>query len=129
MFNSFTAFSELPLQMMGRPILQKQVGYTLFRPAAYSLGGLVADMPFGAFQIILFSMIVYLACGLSRSAGAFFTFYLIVLTTFYAMTTFFRLIGTVTQNYNVAARLAAFIITTMIVCEYFSSQVLLYTLN
>jgi ATP-binding cassette, subfamily G (WHITE), member 2, PDR len=46
--------------MMGRPILQKQVGYTLFRPAAYSLGGLVADMPFGAFQIMIFSMIVYL---------------------------------------------------------------------
>ena len=61
---------------MGRPILQKQVGYTLFRPAAYSLGGLVADMPFGAFQIILFSMIVYLSCGLPRSGGAFFTFYL-----------------------------------------------------
>ena len=60
LFNSFLAFSELPTQMMGRPILQKQVGYTLFRPAAYSLGGLVADMPFGAFQIMLFSMIVYL---------------------------------------------------------------------
>ncbi|KAF9512472.1 hypothetical protein BS47DRAFT_1363141 [Hydnum rufescens UP504] len=115
LFNSFLAFSELPSQMMGRPILQKQVGYTLFRPAAYSLGGLVADMPFGAFQIMLFSMIVYLLCHLTRSASAFFTFYLFVLTTFFAMTTFFRLIGTVTQDYNVAARLAAFIVTAMVV--------------
>ena len=50
-----------------------------FDLAACSLGGLVADMPFGAFQIILFSMIVYLAGGLSCSDGAFFSFYLIVL--------------------------------------------------
>ena len=62
------------------------------------------------------------ACHLSRSAGAFFTFYLFVLTTFYAMTTFFRLIGTVTQNYNVAARLAAFIVTAMVVCAYVLSS-------
>jgi ABC-type multidrug transport system permease subunit len=121
LFNSFTAFSELPMQMMGRPILQKQVGYTLFRPAAYSLGGLVADMPFGAFQIMLFSMIIYLLCDFSRSGGAFFTFYLFVLTTFYAMTTFFRLLGTVTQNYNVAARMAALIVTAMVVCEFLTS--------
>ena len=46
--------------MMGRPILQKQVGYTLYRPAAFSLGSLIADMPFGALQILLFSMIIYL---------------------------------------------------------------------
>jgi hypothetical protein len=32
LFNSFTAFAALPTQMMGRPILQKQVGYALFRP-------------------------------------------------------------------------------------------------
>lgn len=46
--------------MMGRPILQKQVGYTLFRPAAFSLGTLFADMPFGALQILIFSFIIYL---------------------------------------------------------------------
>lgn len=60
LFNSFNAFAELPTQMMGRPILQKQVGYTLYRPAAFSLGSLIADMPFGALQILLFSMIIYL---------------------------------------------------------------------
>jgi ATP-binding cassette subfamily G (WHITE) protein 2 (SNQ2) len=60
LFNSFNAFAELPTQMMGRPILQKQVGYTLFRPAAFSLGTLLADMPFGALQILLFCMIIYL---------------------------------------------------------------------
>jgi len=48
------------MQMMGRPILQKQVSYTLYRPAAFSLGSLIAEMPFGALQILLFSMIIYL---------------------------------------------------------------------
>jgi ATP-binding cassette, subfamily G (WHITE), member 2, SNQ2 len=52
--------------------------------------------------------------GLVRTAGAFFTFYLMVYTTFLAMTAFFRLIGTTCRSYDVAARLAAFLISGMV---------------
>lgn len=45
-------------------------------------------------------------CGLVRTAGAFFTFYIVILATFWAMTTFFRLLGTVTVDYNVAGTLS-----------------------
>lgn len=48
------------MQMMGRPILHKQLSYTLYRPAAFTVGAFVADMPFGALQILIFSMIIYL---------------------------------------------------------------------
>ncbi|KAF8305589.1 hypothetical protein DL93DRAFT_2172546 [Clavulina sp. PMI_390] len=115
LFNSFNAFAELPIQMMGRPILQKQVGYTLFRPAAFSLGTLAADMPFGALQILVFSMIIYLMCNFVRTAGHFFAFYATIIVTFWAMSAFFRLLGTVTADYNVAARLAAFLISLMVI--------------
>lgn len=54
-------------------------------------------------------------CGLVRTAGHFFTFYLFIITTYFVLAAFFRLIGTVTVDYNVAARLAAFLITVMIV--------------
>jgi ABC-type multidrug transport system permease subunit len=53
--------------------------------------------------------------GFVREASNFFTFYIVILTTFWAMAAFFRLLGTVTADYNVAARLAAFLITLMIV--------------
>lgn len=54
-------------------------------------------------------------CGLVRDAGHFFTFYLVIIMTFWAMSAFFRFLGTVTADYNVAARLAAFLITAMVV--------------
>jgi hypothetical protein len=56
-------------------------------------------------------------CGFVRTAGHFFTFYIVILMTFWAMSAFFTLLGTVTHNYNVAARLAAFLITLMVVCQ------------
>jgi len=46
--------------MMGCLILQKQVSYTLYRPVVFSLGTLIAEMPFGVLQIMLFCMIIYL---------------------------------------------------------------------
>jgi hypothetical protein len=52
--------------------------------------------------------------GLYRSAGAFFTYYLFVYVTFLAMTSFFRLLGTTMRSYDVAARLAAVIISFMV---------------
>jgi ATP-binding cassette, subfamily G (WHITE), member 2, SNQ2 len=59
-------------------------------------------------------IIIYFMAGLTRTAGAFFIFYLFVYTTFLAMTSFFRLIGTTMRSYDVAARLAAVIITFMV---------------
>lgn len=52
--------------------------------------------------------------GLYASAGAFFTFYLMVFTTFMVMAGFFRTLGVATKNYNVAARLASVLISIMV---------------
>lgn len=38
------AFGEMPTQMMGRPILMKQTGYRMYRPAAITLGNTIADV-------------------------------------------------------------------------------------
>lgn len=46
----------------------------------------MVDMAFGAAQILMFSIIVYFMCGLVRNAGAFFTFYLIIIAGYLAMT-------------------------------------------
>src|ERR1700694_1113535 len=72
-------------------------------------------------------------CDFFRDAAHFFTFYIVILVTFYAMTAFFRFLGTVTYDYNVAARLAAFLITLMVICElnsqYYKKALTLITSN
>jgi ABC-type multidrug transport system permease subunit len=64
--------------MQGRPILYKQTSFLFYRPSAVSLASTIADVPFSALQILLFSIIIYFMSGLVRTAGAFFIFYLIV---------------------------------------------------
>ncbi|KAG8684720.1 hypothetical protein FRC09_015185, partial [Ceratobasidium sp. 395] len=114
LFNAISAFSELPAMMVGRPILYKQLSYRFYRASALSVAQTITDIPLTSIRILLFSIIVYFMCGLERSAGAFFTFYLFIYLTFLAMTAFFRLIGILCQGYDTAARLAAVIVTLMV---------------
>ncbi|GAA5969290.1 hypothetical protein JCM8115_006751 [Rhodotorula mucilaginosa] len=114
LFNSFQAFNELPTQMMGRAIFSRHRRYGFYRPSAVTIAMTVADAPNNAAQILVFCIISYFMGGLYRSAGAFFSFYLIVLSGFFALAGFFRLLGTMCQSYDHAARLASVIITIMI---------------
>ncbi|GFZ48255.1 hypothetical protein JCM24511_06003 [Saitozyma sp. JCM 24511] len=114
LFNALTSFSELPGQMMGRPILYRQVGYRFYRPAAFAVAAVAADVPFNASNIFIFSIVLYFMGGLYSSAGAFFMFYLFVFTTFMVMAGFFRSLGVATKDYNVAARLASVLISLMV---------------
>lgn len=62
--------------MMGRPILYKQLSYRFYRGSALSIAQTITDIPLTSIRILLFSIIIYFMCGLERSAGGFFTFYL-----------------------------------------------------
>lgn len=86
LFNAFQAFGELASTMLGRPIVNKHRAYTFYRPSALWLAQIVVDMLFSAAQILLFSIIVYFMCGLARDAGAFFTFYVVIVCGYLAMT-------------------------------------------
>lgn len=68
LFNSFNAFNELPVQMLGRPIMWKQSGFTFYRPGAYTLAATLADLPFQFIQIVIFCIIVSPVCFL-KSKG------------------------------------------------------------
>lgn len=115
LFNALNAFSELPTQMQGRPIMYKQVGYKFYRPGALAIAQTLSDLPFNALKIFCFSIIIYFMVGLYSSAGAFFTFYLFVMMSYMVMSAFFRVLGTATQSYDVAARLASVLISFMVV--------------
>lgn len=115
LFNALNAFSEMPGQMMGRVIMYKQVNYRFYRPGALAVAQTLADLPFNALQIMLFVIIIYFMAGLYASAGAFFTCYLFVFSTYLTMSAFFRVLGTATHSYDIAARLASILISLMVV--------------
>lgn len=114
--------------MLGRPIVNKHRAYTFHRPSALWIAQVAVDLAFAATQIFVFSVIVYFMCGLVRDAGAFFTFYLMVVSGYLAMTLFFRTIGCLCPDFDYAIKFAATIITLLVLTsgyliQYQSEQV------
>ncbi|GAA5916936.1 hypothetical protein JCM6882_003833 [Rhodosporidiobolus microsporus] len=114
LYNSFQGFSELPSQMQGRPVMYKHRNFAFYRPAAASIAGIAADLPQNLALMLVFSIVLYFMVGLYSSAGAFFSYYLIVIATFLAVAAWFRLFGTVTANFDQASRLASVVVTLMV---------------
>ncbi|KIW01615.1 uncharacterized protein PV09_07086 [Verruconis gallopava] len=122
LFNAFQAFGELPAVMMGRSIVNKHRAYAFHRPSALWIGQIMVDMLFAAVQILVFSIMVYFMCNLVRDAGAFFTFYLMIVVTYLCMTLFFRTVGCLCPDFDVAIRLAATIITLFVLTSGYLIQ-------
>ena len=119
------------MQMVGRPILRKQVGafyilrihplkftcrqtsYSMYRPSAIAIANTLADVPFSAVRVLIFNIVVYFMSGLYRSAGAFFTFHLFNYIAYLVMQGFFRTFGLMCFNFDSAFRLAVFFIPNL----------------
>lgn len=111
LFNAFQALSELGSVMMGRAVVNKHKAYAFHRPSALWIAQIMVDQAFAASQILVFSVIVYFMANLHRSAGAFFTFYLMILAGTIAMTLFFRTLACISADFDVAIKFAVVIIT------------------
>ncbi|CAH7677570.1 ABC-2 type transporter-domain-containing protein [Phakopsora pachyrhizi] len=115
LFNVFLSFAELPNQMSGRPIMWRQTGFCFYRPGSLAIATTIADMPFSAPRILVFSVIVYMMAGLVRTAGAFFTYYVIVIMTYWALSAFFKLLGAISFSFDIAGRIASALLIAMVV--------------
>ncbi|CAK3828461.1 ABC transporter [Lecanosticta acicola] len=128
LFNCFSAFGELASTMVGRPIVNKHRAYTFHRPSALWIAQICVDMAFQSVQILVFSIMVYFMCGLVYDAGAFFTFFLIIITGYLAITLFFRTVGCLCPDFDSAIKFASTIITLFVITsgyliQYQSQQV------
>ncbi|KAI2466883.1 ABC-2 type transporter-domain-containing protein [Annulohypoxylon bovei var. microspora] len=128
LFNAFEAFSELGSTMTGRPIVNKHKAYTFHRPSALWIAQIFVDTAFSAVRVLVFSIIVYFMTNLNRTAGSFFTFYLLIIVGNIAMTLYFRIIGCVSPDFDYAIKFAVvtvtlFILTSGYLIQYQSQQV------
>jgi ATP-binding cassette, subfamily G (WHITE), member 2, SNQ2 len=122
----------MPLQMIGRPVLRKQTGYSLYRPSAHVIANTLAvrapylcrcltpytshaqDLPLSAVRVLIFDTIIYFMAHLSWNPGAFFTFHLINYMTYLTLQGFFRMLGHLCVNFYSAFRLAIFCIPIIV---------------
>ncbi|KAK9721874.1 ATP-binding cassette transporter snq2 [Basidiobolus ranarum] len=104
LFNSLVAQAEIPAAMSGRSILYKHKSFAFYYPSAFYFAQMVADIPFLAIQILLFSVILYWMTGLQADAGKFFMFMFILLLSGFTMTAYFRMFAAFAPDFDTAAR-------------------------
>ena len=71
---------------------------------------------------MVFSILVYFMCGLVYSAGAFFTFVLIIISGYLAIPLFFRTIGCLCPDFDAAIKIIAIIITLFVLTSGYLIQ-------
>jgi ABC-type multidrug transport system permease subunit/ABC-type Mn2+/Zn2+ transport system ATPase subunit len=114
LFNALMAMSEVTDSFSGRPVLIKHKSFAFFHPAAFCIAQIAADIPVILFQVSVFSLILYFMVGLTTSAGAFFTFWIIVIATTICMTALFRAIGASFRTFDAASKVSGFLIAATI---------------
>ncbi|CAK7563130.1 MAG: ATP-binding cassette transporter snq2 [Sporothrix epigloea] len=122
LFNAFEAFAELSTVMLGRGVLNKHKAYAFHRPSALWLAQIIVDQAFAISRIFVFCVVVYFASNLHRSPGAFFTFFLLILSGNIAMTLFVRILGCISPDFNYANKLAVVIVTFYVITSGYLIQ-------
>ncbi|TDZ30775.1 ABC transporter G family member 21 [Colletotrichum spinosum] len=119
LFNSLLSMSEVTNSFTGRPVLIKHKSFAYYHPAAFCIAQVAADIPVILFQVSVFSLVLYFMVGLKMTAGAFFTFWVVVVATTMCMTAMFRSIGAGFTTFDGASKASGFMVSALIMyCGY-----------
>lgn len=81
LFHSLISMSEVTSSFTGRPILAKHRAFAFYHPAAFCIAQITADIPVILFQVTQFGLVLYWMVGLTHTASAFFTYWIISVAT------------------------------------------------
>jgi ABC-type multidrug transport system ATPase subunit len=81
LFNALMSMSEVTDSFTGRPVLIKHKAFAFYHPAAFCIAQIAADIPIIVFQISIFSIVLYFLVGLTTTASAFFTYWIVLIST------------------------------------------------
>jgi ABC-type multidrug transport system permease subunit len=108
------AMSEVTDSFSGRPVLAKHKDFALYHPATFCFAQITADVPIIAAQVTSFSLILYFLVGLEQTAGAHFTFWIVLFALSMCMTALFRMIGAAFQGFDDASKVSGFLVSALI---------------
>ncbi|KAL4812196.1 ABC-2 type transporter-domain-containing protein [Aspergillus spinulosporus] len=114
LFNSLMSMSEVTDSFTGRPVLLKHKAFAFFHPSAFCIAQIAADIPVIIFQISIFAIVLYFMVGLTMSASAFFTYWIVLFAGTMCMTAMFRAIGAAFNTFDAASKVSGFLISALV---------------
>ncbi|KAI5299871.1 hypothetical protein KEM55_001322, partial [Ascosphaera atra] len=115
LFNSLLAMAELSGLFDRRPVIYKHRALSMYRPAAFALAQVLADVPQLLIQVAIFDIVVYFLSNLARTASQFFICYLFTFLITMTMYSFFRAIGAISASLDVATRMTGLCLQFLVV--------------
>ncbi|KAH6959784.1 ABC-2 type transporter-domain-containing protein [Ilyonectria sp. MPI-CAGE-AT-0026] len=115
LFNSLMSMSEVTDSFTGRPVLLKHRSFAFFHPAAFCFAQIMADIPVILFQVTTFSLILYFMVGLTQSAEAFFTFWIVLISITMCMTALFRSVGAIFSTFDGASKVSGLVLSATVI--------------
>jgi ATP-binding cassette, subfamily G (WHITE), member 2, SNQ2 len=115
LFHTLVAMSEVTDSFTGRPVIAKHRAFAFFNPAAFCIAQIASDIPVLIFQVSHFSLVVYFMSGLEPSASAFFTYWIILVSTTICMTAMFRSVGAGFPSFDAASKVSGFLIAALLI--------------
>lgn len=110
-----TAMSEVTDSFSGRTVLAKHKDFAFYHHAAFCSSQITSDIPVILCQVTVWSLIVYFMTGLTTTADAFFTFWLVLFSVSICMTALLRLIGAAFGNFDDASKVSESVVSAAII--------------
>ncbi|KAG9327612.1 hypothetical protein KVV02_003857 [Mortierella alpina] len=114
LFNALVSQAELPQAMEGRSILYKHKGFAMYRPSAFAIAQICADIPVLVVQVVLYSIVLYFMAGLQLKFVNFLLFCIIVILCGLCMTAFFRMFAAMFATFDGASGVSGVIMLAMV---------------
>lgn len=89
---------QIPLMWAQRPIVEKHARYAFYRPVAEMLASFICSLPQKALESVLVHVPIYFMSNLRRDVGAFFVYWLFMFVVLLAMSTLFRMVGSLSKR-------------------------------
>ncbi|RAH44570.1 ATP-binding cassette transporter [Aspergillus brunneoviolaceus CBS 621.78] len=107
LYNALMGMSEVVDSFTGRPVLIKHKSFAYFHPAAFYI-------PMALIQITVFGIIIYFMVGLTSSAAAFFTYWIMLFATTMCIAAMFRAVGAAFRTFDGASKVSGFLISALV---------------
>lgn len=121
MYFCIMCLAETSALFTDKPILNKQYGYSMYRPSAELLAKQVVSLPVRFLGIVCFSVIIYFLSNMKMQAGAFFTFFLFVNLVVIAINALFTLLASFMPTLFLANAING---VAMLACVMYSSYMI-----
>lgn len=108
LYQALSALAEITNSFSHRPILMKHKNYSFYHPSVEALQHLVSEFPFKLLTYVSFGIIIYFLSGLSKTAGQFFFYLLIMAMTSFAVTAYFQMVAAWNTTSDKAQAIAGF---------------------